>query len=133
MRGMSLCAKGYHRRKSSYGREKAIEEIVKENLLNRQFEQSQIDAVWVTDINYIPCSDGRLYLSTYIDLAIRIPHFYTVDSCMKKEIVVQPLEVYKCELPTVIHSDSKIVCLDWEFSLYAIVGNQARSCKRGFY
>ena len=64
MRGMNLCAKGFHRCKSFYGRGKAIEEIVKENLLNRQFEQSQIDAVWVTDITYIPCNDCRLYLST---------------------------------------------------------------------
>ncbi|OEH82866.1 transposase [Enterococcus rivorum] len=45
MRGINLCAKGFHRRKSSYGRGKAIKEIAKENLLNRQFEQSQIDAV----------------------------------------------------------------------------------------
>ncbi|WP_369931508.1 hypothetical protein [Listeria ivanovii] len=40
MRGMNLCAKGVHRRNSSYG--KAIEEIVKENLLNRQFEAKKI-------------------------------------------------------------------------------------------
>lgn len=105
MREMNLCAKGFHRRKSSYGRGKAIEEIVKENLLNRQFEQSQIDAVWVTDITYIPCNDGRLYLSTYIDLATRIPRCYMVDSHMKKEIVVRPLQIYKGEFPTVIHSD----------------------------
>lgn len=73
--------------------------------MNRQFEQSQIDAVWVTDITYIPCNDGRLYLSTYIDLATRIPRCYMVDSNMKKEIVIHPLQIYKGELPTVIHSD----------------------------
>lgn len=84
MREMNLCAKGFHRRKSSYSRGKAIEEIVKENLLNRQFEQSQIDAVWVTGITYIPCNDGRLYLSTYIDLATRIPRCYMVDSRKEK-------------------------------------------------
>ncbi|HFE9852376.1 TPA: transposase [Enterococcus faecalis] len=73
--------------------------------MNRQFEQSQIDAVWVTDITYIPCNDARLYLSTYIDLATRIPLCYMMDSNMKKEIIVQSLEIYKGELPTVIHSD----------------------------
>lgn len=87
------------------GRGKAIEEIVKENLLNQQFEQSQIVAVWVTDITCIPCNDGHLYLPTYIDLATRIPRCYMADSHMKKEIVVRPLQIYKGELPTVIHSD----------------------------
>ncbi|MCB5953718.1 MULTISPECIES: hypothetical protein [unclassified Enterococcus] len=59
----------------------------------------------MTDITYIPCNDGLLYLSTYINLATRIPHCYMVDSTMKKEIVVYPLHIYKGELPTVIHSD----------------------------
>ncbi|MBU5362577.1 hypothetical protein KQI58_16000 [Enterococcus raffinosus] len=105
MREMNLCAKGFHRCKSTYGRAKAIEEIVKENLLNRQFEQSQIDAVWVTDITYISCNDGPLYLSTHIDLATLIPRRYMVDSNIKKEIVIHPLQIYKGELGTVIHSD----------------------------
>lgn len=52
---------------------KAIEQVINENLLGRQFNQRQIDAIWVTDITYISCADGRLYLSTYIDLATRIP------------------------------------------------------------
>ncbi len=97
MRGMNLYAKGFHRRQSSHGRGKAIKDIVKENLLNRQLEQSQIDDVWVTDITYIPCNNGhgRLYLSTCIDLATRIPRCYMVDSNMKKEIVIRPLQSYK--------------------------------------
>ncbi|MBC1487493.1 transposase [Listeria sp. FSL L7-1485] len=45
-------------------------------------------------------SHGRLYLSTYIDLAIRIPRCYMVDSHMKKDIVVQPLQIYKGETGT---------------------------------
>lgn len=105
MRELNLCAKGFHRRKPSYGKEKAIEQVIKENLLNRQFNQSQIDAIWVTDITYISCADGRLYLSTYIDLATRIPRCYEVDTHMRKEIVIQPLERYKGSLPSVVHSD----------------------------
>lgn len=66
MREMKLCAKGYHRRKKSYGQNKSIEDVVKENLLKREFNQTMIDRVWVTDITYIQCKDGRLYLSTYI-------------------------------------------------------------------
>lgn len=52
MCGMNLCAKGFYRRQSSYGRGKAIEEIVKENLLSRQFEQSQ-DLTGIVTSNFI--------------------------------------------------------------------------------
>lgn len=105
MRRMGLCAKGYHRRKSSYGQPKPIETAIKENLLNRQFDQDIIDAIWVTDITYIPCSDGRLYLSTYLDLTTRIPRCFTVENHMRKSMVMDPLRQYKGRLPDLIHSD----------------------------
>lgn len=105
MRELNLCAKGFHHRKPSYGKEKAIEQVIKENLLNRQFNQSQIDAIWVTAIPYISCADGRLYLSTYIDLATRILRCYKVDAHMRKEIVIQPLERYNGSLLSVVHSE----------------------------
>ena len=105
MREMRLCAKGYHRRKASYGQPKPIESAVKENLLNRQFNQEIIDAIWVTDITYIPCSDGRLYLSTYIDLTTRIPRCFSIENHMRKSIVIDPLIDYKGKYPNFIHSD----------------------------
>ena len=73
IREMNLCAKGYQRRKKSYGQNKAIEDVIKDNHLNREFNQTIIDRVWVTDITYIQCKDGRLYLSTYIDLTHEYP------------------------------------------------------------
>lgn len=81
IREMNLCAKGIHQPKSSYGRGKAVEEIAKENLLNRQFEQSQIDAVWMTDITYIPCSDSRLYFEL-IQNSLQPPQFPTMASML---------------------------------------------------
>ena len=105
MRKMGLCAKGYHRRKASYGLSKNIETAVKENLLNREFNQETIDTIWVTDITYISCSDGRLYLSTYIDLTTRIPRCFAIEVHMKQEIVIQPLKDYRGKLPKMIHSD----------------------------
>jgi len=105
MRKMGLCAKGYHRRTPSYGKSKPIETAVKENLLNREFDQETIDAIWVTDITYITCSDGRLYLSTYIDLTTRIPRCFAVKTHMRKDIVINPLKYYKGTLPKMIHSD----------------------------
>ncbi len=107
MREIGLCAKEFHRHSTSYGQDKSIEEVIKENFLKRQFDQDDIDAIWVTDITYIACSDGRLYLSTYIDLATRIPRCFAISTSMKKEIVLRPLEQYRKTLPGVIHSDRK--------------------------
>lgn len=105
MREMNLCAKGYQRRKKSYGQNKAIEDVIKDNHLNREFNQTIIDRVWVTDITYIQCKDGRLYLSTYIDLTTRIPRCFKVHTNMKKHIVIDPIKNYKGNLPEIIHSD----------------------------
>ncbi len=105
MRDMNLCAIGYHRRKKSYGQNKAIEDVVKENLLQREFHQIDVDRVWVTDITYIQCKDGRLYLSTYIDLTTRIPRCFKVYTNMKKHLVIDPIKTYKGVLPEMIHSD----------------------------
>lgn len=73
MQRENLIAKGYHKRSATYGNTESIENIVKENLLNREFTQTIINRIWVTDITYVSCKDGRLYLSTYIDLTTRIP------------------------------------------------------------
>jgi putative transposase len=105
MQELNLCAVGYHKRKESYGQNKSIEDVISENILNREFDQDVIDAVWVTDITYITCTDGRLYLSTFIDLATRIPRAFKVHSDMKKHIVIDPIEKYRWKLPDVIHSD----------------------------
>ncbi|WP_277491664.1 MULTISPECIES: IS3 family transposase [unclassified Breznakia] len=105
MQRAGLVAKGYRKRTKEYGKEKPIEEYIKENLLQRQFDQEVVDYIWVTDITYITCSDGRLYLSTYIDLTTRIPRCYKIATNMKMHIVIDPLVEYIGKLPTIIHGD----------------------------
>ena len=41
------------------------------NLLNRQFTPAAINQAWVSDITYVPTSEGWLYLATVMDLASR--------------------------------------------------------------
>lgn len=105
MRKMGLCAIGYHRIKPNYGTNKDIETTVKDNLLCRQFDQDLIDSIWVTDITYISCLDGRLYLCTYIDLTTRIPRCYAIEKHMKTSLVLKPIVHYQGKLPEIIHSD----------------------------
>ena len=102
---MELCAKGYHRRKPSYGHPKVIETAVKENLLDRLFSQDTINAIWVTDMTTITFTGGRLYLSTYIDLATRIPRCFKGAYSMKKFTLLDPLHHFKGSFPSIIHSD----------------------------
>lgn len=105
MQKAGLLAKGYYKRFKSHTKKPSIEQLVKDNLLNREFDNKVVDQIWVTDITYISCSDGRLYLSTYIDLATRIPRCFKTASSMKKDIVIDPLKNYNGKLPDVVHSD----------------------------
>ena len=95
MQKAGLKAKGYRKRAKKHTKKKPIEEYIRENILNRQFDRETIDEIWVTDISYVACSDGRLYLSTYIDLTTRIPRCYEIGVSMKKEMVMSPLEKYQ--------------------------------------
>lgn len=42
------------------------------NVLARQFDRSQPDRAWVTDITYIPTGEGWLYLAVLLDLCSRL-------------------------------------------------------------
>lgn len=41
------------------------------NILNQAFKVRKPNKVWVTDITYIPCRGGRLYLASVMDLCTR--------------------------------------------------------------
>ncbi|MCM3750393.1 DDE-type integrase/transposase/recombinase, partial [Paenibacillus pasadenensis] len=41
------------------------------NVLNQDFSTTAPNQVWVTDITYIPCREGRLYLASVLDLFTR--------------------------------------------------------------
>lgn len=66
--------------------------ITRENLLRRNFKSEVAGEVFVTDITYVPCSDGVLYLTIYLDLALRQPRAFGITNHMRKECVTNPLD-----------------------------------------
>ncbi len=69
MRGEGLRSQtGYRRRPGYYGGKPTV---ASPNRLERQFNVSEPNKVWVTDITYIRTYEGWLYLAVVLDLCSR--------------------------------------------------------------
>jgi putative transposase len=64
---------------------------VAENLLNRDFQVSVPNKVWVSDISYVPTAEGWLYLCTILDLHSRKVVGWSMSERIKTDLVVQAL------------------------------------------
>jgi putative transposase len=66
---------------------------VADNLLDRQFNPSQANEVWLADITYIPTREGWLYLAAVEDLFSRRVVGWSMDDRMESRLVVDALEM----------------------------------------
>lgn len=66
---------------------------VADNLLDRQFNPSEVNEVWVADITYIPTDEGWLYLAAVEDLYSRRIVGWSMDDNMESRLVVDALEM----------------------------------------
>jgi putative transposase len=66
---------------------------VAENLLDRQFNPSVANEVWLADITYIPTREGWLYLAAVEDLYSRRVVGWAMDERMESRLVVDALEM----------------------------------------
>lgn len=62
------------------------------NKLNQQFTASAPNQVWVADITYIPCREGKLYLATILDLYTREIVGWRLDGHMETQLVLDALK-----------------------------------------
>ena len=60
---------------------------VAENLLNQQFQVSEPNKVWVSDITYVPTDEGWLYLAGHKDLFTDEIVGYAMGERMTKNLV----------------------------------------------
>lgn len=62
------------------------------NVLDQKFEVEMPNTVWVADITYIPCREGRQYLASIMDLCTRQIVGWRLGSRMTTELVLGALE-----------------------------------------
>ncbi len=93
---------------------------VADNILNRNFQQTQVNQVWASDITYIPTREGWLYLAIVIDLYSRKIVGWAMSSRIKSQLVIDALEMavtQRCPGRGLLHhSDrgSQYACKDYQ-------------------
>lgn len=104
------------KRKNNY---KRIEENVKSNIINRNFEVKQSNKVWVTDITYLIFGNKRAYLSTIIDLFDRKIVTYKISKFNDLKLVLDTINEAigkrKDLKELIIHSDQGIQYTSYEY------------------
>ena len=63
------------------------------NVLDRNFEVSEPNRSWVTDITFIPTSEGWLYLCAVVDLYSRAVVGWSMSALMKSELVAGAMKM----------------------------------------
>ncbi len=66
---------------------------VADNLLDRQFNPSEANEVWLADITYIPTREGWLYLAAVEDLFSRMVVGWSMAEHLESRLVVDALEM----------------------------------------
>lgn len=113
---------GYKRRKGYYGGRPTV---VADNYLERQFEVSRPNKVWVTDITYIRTYEGWLYLAVVIDLYSRQVVGWSMNQRMATGLVLDALLMAvwrrKPAQQVLVHSDqgSQYTSGEWQSFLDA--------------
>lgn len=113
---------GYKRRKDYYGGRPTV---VADNYLERQFEVSRPNKVWVTDITYIRTYEGWLYLAVVIDLYSRQVVGWSMNQRMATGLVLDALLMAvwrrKPAQQVLVHSDqgSQYTSGEWQSFLDA--------------
>jgi transposase InsO family protein len=80
------------------------------NLLNQNFTTAAPNEVWVTDITYIPCREGKYYLANVLDLCTRKLIGWALGSRMTEELVITALDrafAAKNPAPGLIHHSDR--------------------------
>lgn len=104
------------------------------NLLNRKFQTTAPNKVWMTDITYIRTTECKMYLASVMDLYTRKIVGWSLQNHMREELVLEALDkavaAYKPAPGLIHHSDrgSQYASHDYQARLktYGMVGSMSR-------
>jgi putative transposase len=108
---------GYRRRKGHYHGKPAV---VAQNVLQREFDVTEPNRVWVTDITYIKTHEGFLYLAVVLDLFSRQVVGWSMQPRMDADVVLKALLMAvwrrKPKQEVLVHSDqgSQFTGYEWQ-------------------
>lgn len=109
------------------------------NILNQEFKVAQPGKVWVADITYIPCREGRLYLASVLGLCTREIVGWRLSDRMTTDLVLDALKnAYAAKKPKkglIHHSDrgSQYASADYRKQLAAYKMKASMSRKGNCY
>jgi transposase InsO family protein len=66
--------------------------VLADDLVNRRFDQTSLDTLWVGDATYIPTDEGWLYLATVIDACSRRLLGWSMTDHLRTELCLDALE-----------------------------------------
>jgi putative transposase len=109
MRAMAIA--GVTRRRKLFTTRPDLEAVRAPDLVNRHFIAVRPDALWVTDLTYVPTRSGMAYVCFIVDAFSRTIVGWRVASNMRTEMVLDALEMARWSRGTrleglVAHSDA---------------------------
>jgi putative transposase len=93
------------------------------DLVERQFQRSEPDRLWVTDITEHPTREGKLYCAVVLDVFARLVVGWSIDSSPTATLVTSALGMAidrRSPDGTVIHSDQGTQFTSWAFTRRAL-------------
>lgn len=123
MRAAEIQSQRGYKRKAHYNNSDLA--TVAPNLLNREFEVTEPNKVWVTDITYIRTYEGWLFLGVVIDLFSRQVVGWSMNDKINTEQVLNALTMAcwrrKPKTKVLVHSDQgcQYTSYDWRSMLEA--------------
>ncbi len=110
MRAMAIC--GVTRRRKVFTTRRDPEGLRAADLVNRNFTADRPNALWVTDLTYVPTRSGMAYVCFIVDAFSRMIVGWRVASHMRTDMVLDALEMARARrgarrlVGLVAHSDA---------------------------
>lgn len=109
----------YHRKAKNKQKFRRIDENVKTDLIKREFDTSEPNKIWITDITYLIFKGKRAYLSTILDLYDRRVVGYQIskrnDIKLVTDTLNEAIQSIKDVTGLIIHSDQGFQYTSYEY------------------